>query len=232
MQETVGEIRLPDGGAVRLRIGVNTGEVLVGALRARADYTAMGDVVNTAARLQAAAPPGGVLVGSATHQLTVDVISYEPFGDVEARGRENAVTAWLAGAPLALPGVRRHRADLPLVGREDELGLLLGGLTFAVGRRRAFLAAIEGEGGVGKSRIVAEVIDRMRADFAMPVLEGSCVPYGEANAWWPIASAIARHLDLDVHGGPDEIRSLVRTRAGAPAGRSSRIGVCRIPSNG
>ena len=81
--ERVADLDLP----IRIRIGVNTGEVLVGALRAGGDYTAMGDVVNIASRLQTAAPPGGVLVGPATHAATEGAIAYESVGEVEVRGR-------------------------------------------------------------------------------------------------------------------------------------------------
>ena len=212
MQETIRDAFRPDGEELQLRIGVNTGEVLVGALRARADYTAMGDVVNTAARLQAASPPGGVLVGPGTYQLTEDTFTYEAFGEVSPRGREQSVSAWLAGDPVAPPGVRRHRQDLPLVGRDDELGLLFGGLGFAMGRSRAFLAALEGEGGVGKSRIVAEVVGRMRSEYDIPVLEGGCVPYGESNPWSPLATAIVGYLDIDLNTTPEHVRELAGQR--------------------
>ena len=80
--ERVADLELP----IRMRIGINTGEVLVGALRAGGDYTAMGDVVNIASRLQTAAPPGGVLVGPATHARHRGAIAYEPVGEVEVRG--------------------------------------------------------------------------------------------------------------------------------------------------
>ena len=87
--------------AVRMRIGVNTGEVLVGALRAGGDYTAMGDVVNTASRLQTSAAPGQVLVGPATYAATRGVIRYEPLGLLAAKGREEPVEAWVAVEALA-----------------------------------------------------------------------------------------------------------------------------------
>ena len=108
-----------------MRIGINTGEVLVGALRAGGDYTAMGDVVNIASRLQTAAPPGGVLVGPATHAATVGAIAYESVGEVEVRGREEKVAAWLAIEPITLPGRRRRRTPVPFVGRELERSLLV-----------------------------------------------------------------------------------------------------------
>src|SRR6266513_1379628 len=82
--------------SVRMRIGVNTGEVLVGALRAGGDYTAMGDVVNVASRLQTLAQPGQVVVGATTHSATADVVRYEALGLVQARGREEPIAAWLA----------------------------------------------------------------------------------------------------------------------------------------
>ena len=98
-----------------MRIGINTGEVLVGIL-AGSDYTAMGDVVNTASRLQALAPPGGVLAGSATVALCPPSIHREPFGVTRLRGREQDEQSWLVtGADPA--GVRPVRCDVPFVGR-------------------------------------------------------------------------------------------------------------------
>ena len=110
--ELVADLDLP----IRMRIGVNTGEVLVGALRAGGDYTAMGDVVNTASRLQTAAPPGGVLVGPATHAATEGAIAYESVGEFQVRGRDERVAAWLALEPLTLPGRRRRRMPVPVRG--------------------------------------------------------------------------------------------------------------------
>ena len=99
-----------------MRIGVNTGEVLVGPLRSGGDYTALGDAVNIAQRLQVAAPPGGVLVGPATHAATESVIQYEPMGGLHARGREELVDAWMAVEPVVPPGMRPRRLRAPLVG--------------------------------------------------------------------------------------------------------------------
>ena len=80
MQETLAELTATLRRASRCAIGVNTGEVLVGALRAGGDYTAMGDVVNTANRLQTVARPGQVLVGPATHAATHQVVRYDHLG--------------------------------------------------------------------------------------------------------------------------------------------------------
>lgn len=190
MQEAVAEMGDALGAPVRLRIGVNTGEVLVGALRAGGDITVMGDVVNVASRLQTRAAPGQVVVGPATHAATRGVICYEPLGEVQVKGREVAVTAWQALSTSAPPGHRPRRPTTPLVGRDDELGVLTNGLTLALTRRRGHLALLLGEAGIGKSRLAEELAGVATERYGARVLEGRCLPYGEANVWWPVAEAL------------------------------------------
>ena len=213
MQCSVEEYAGSHDGGLRLRVGINTGEVLVGALRAGGDYTAMGDVVNTASRLQTESPIGGVLVGDATKLLTDSAIRYEPFGRFQPRGREQTMTAWLAAEPVALPGSHRRRQNSRLVGRAAEVGLVVDALDFSVTRRKAFLVTIEGEGGVGKSRLADEVVSRAREQWGLSVLEGSCVPYGEANVWWPIAGALVRYLGLPTGDNMQQIREIGGSKA-------------------
>jgi class 3 adenylate cyclase/tetratricopeptide (TPR) repeat protein len=184
---------------IRMRIGINTGEVLVGKL-AGTDYTAMGDVMNAAARLQEAAPPGGVLVGDVTYSRTSDAIRYQPAGELVVKGRAQPINTWLAHEALAPPGGRRRRRDVPLVGRSTEMRLGRAALDVAMQGKRAVLLAIEGEGGAGKSRLVEELLAPIR-ERAL-VLEGAGVPYGEANVWWPIASALIDRLELDTNAPP------------------------------
>ena len=206
--ELVADLDLP----IRMRIGVNTGEVLVGALRAGGDYTAMGDVVNTASRLQTAAPPGGVLVGPATHAATEGAIAYESVGEFQVRGRDERVAAWLALEPLTLPGRRRRRMPVPFVGRQLELSLLIDTMRVAQSQRRAVLAIVEGEGGVGKTRLVEEVLHGYVKQQEGTVLIGACVPYGEANRWWPIASALGPVLDVEPGAISVELRARLEHR--------------------
>lgn len=176
---------LDDG--IRLRIGVNTGEVLVGTL-AGSDYTAMGDVVNTASRLQTLAPVGGVLVGEATHELTSHTIVYETVGDLQAKGREQAVAAWLAVGASAPPGSRRRR-DVPMVGRVQELAIGQAAIDLVMRHARGLVLHVDGDTGVGKSRLVDEYLDHLRT-HGTTVLEGACVPYGESNVWYPLVMAL------------------------------------------
>ncbi len=200
---------------IRMRVGINTGEVLVGTL-AGTDYTAMGDVVNTAQRLQAAAPPGGVYVGGSTHALTVHTVAYEPAGELQAKGREQTVVAWLAQAALAPPGARRRRRrDVPTVGRDREMALAASAIEFTVAQQRALALNVSGESGVGKTRVIDDVIRGIRAMPGSAVLEGACVPYGEANVWFPIASALTRYLDLEPGQALVTVREVAATRARA-----------------
>ncbi len=163
MQDTLASLAPQLGVEVRMRIGVNTGEAVVGAMRAGGDPTVMGDVVNTAQRLETLAAPGEVVVGPGTYVATRDVISYEELGPQGLRGREEPVHAFRAIAPTARPGRRRAHERSPFVGRDAELGALSHVLHMAASRRRVQLVLLSGDAGVGKSRLAAEMAMRARA---------------------------------------------------------------------
>ncbi|MCU1388178.1 MAG: hypothetical protein JWL72_1516 [Ilumatobacteraceae bacterium] len=212
MQDTVSTFFTPGdashaGEMLRMRIGINTGVALVGTV-AGTDHTAMGDVVNTASRLQTLASPGGVLVGEITHGLTEASIDYEPLGDLSAKGREAPVPAWLAKVAVTQPGERHRRRDVAIMGRSTELALALATVDFTVANSQAALIAVDGEGGVGNSRHVDELLEAVRTRQPALVLEGSAVPYGESNVWWPIADALLDRLDLDPTAAPDAVRTV------------------------
>ncbi|MEM9465916.1 MAG: adenylate/guanylate cyclase domain-containing protein [Actinomycetota bacterium] len=209
MQETVGRFDAETGVGMRLRIGVNTGEVLVGGLTAGDDYTAMGDVVNTASRLQTAAEPGTVIVGTVTQEATVDVIRYRSVGQLHARGREAPVTAYRALAPYGHPGERRAVTELPFVGRERELDLIRVAVETAFASSRGLLLSVTGDAGVGKSRVAAEVADLARFDHDAVVLHGRCLPYGETNIWWPVAELIRSAIRIEPGIEIDEAQASV-----------------------
>jgi class 3 adenylate cyclase/tetratricopeptide (TPR) repeat protein len=209
MQETVHRFDADTGMGIRLRIGVNTGEVLVGAISAGDDYTAMGDVVNTASRLQTAAEPGTVLVGAETHSATTEVIHYRSVGQLHARGREEPVRAYRALEPVGRPGERRAGPELPLIGRDPELSLLRTTVDAAYRRSRVQLIAIAGESGLGKTRLAAEVAEIATHDHDALVLHGRCLPYGEANLWWPIADALRGVIGIDSTTEPSLVPGLV-----------------------
>ncbi len=197
--------------AVRMRIGINTGEVLVGTV-AGSDYTAMGDVVNTASRLQGLAPPGAVLVGEATKDLCSSALRFQPFEDVQLKGRDQFTQVWQAVALDTAVMKRRWQSDVTFVGRDLELGILRA-VSSIVRSGRSAIVAVAGEPGIGKSRLVHEVIvPLLAAEPETLVLEGGCAPYGESNVWWPIAGGILERLNLARGSTPEEARLQITRR--------------------
>ena len=179
------------GMDLQMRIGINTGEVLVGALRAGGDYTAMGDTVNIASRLQTIAEAGEVLVGDGTQAATVGVVEYTPRGEIGLRGRDEPVTVYAASGELAPPGRRRSASLSPLVGRALESALLDSAIDTAVARRRAQLCQIVGEAGMGKTRLAREAAEGTVERHGAMVLESMALPYDETNPLRCLGDAIA-----------------------------------------
>ncbi len=210
MQTTVADYAAEAGVDLRLRIGVNTGEVVVGPMSGESSVTAMGDVVNTASRLQGLADPGAVLVGPATHHATSEVIAYESLGALRVRGRDGAVPAWRALYAVGAPGRRRHGSSARLVGRDDEFRVLRAAVDHTARHARAHLILMLGDAGAGKARLAAELAAYAAETYDAAVLAGRCVPYGEADAWFALAEALRAVLDLtaDTPGSEAETRVL------------------------
>ncbi len=190
----------PDGSPLQARVGVNTGEALV---RLDVDPASgrgflTGDAVNTAARLEAAAPPGGVAVGALTHELTERVIEYEELPDVTAKGKAEPVLAWCAIAPVARRGGDTDAADLtPFIGRGGELSYLTTLLedTQASGLPRTVV--ISGEPGIGKTRLVRELY--AYADDLPGLVtwrQGRCLAYGEGVAYSALSEIVRGHAGI------------------------------------
>ncbi len=207
MQQTIAVVGAEVDHVIQMRVGINTGEVLVGAVQGGREYTAMGDVVNTASRLQTAAEPGMVLVGPDTYAATSSVVRYESIDPVIAKGKALPVEAWVAVEAVLPPGYRPRRPEAPLIGRETELALLTSVSTNAIDRCRAALLLVHGEAGMGKSRLAEETSSHATCELGALVLEGRCVPYGEANVWWPIADAVRSAAHLEPDASPSEIEA-------------------------
>ncbi len=192
---------------LQLRIGVNTGEVLVGAISGTADYTAMGDVVNVASRLQALAKPGEVFIGESTADLSSDEILLELVDDLVVKGREQPARVWrVTGRQRRIP-MASSREDLPFVGRAAQRELL-SSITAMVAGGRSAVVAVSGEAGSGKTRLIAEAL----ADFPagpVAVFAGICAPYGETNVWSPIATALFRKLAIQPGMPAEPLRELL-----------------------
>jgi class 3 adenylate cyclase/tetratricopeptide (TPR) repeat protein len=206
MQRALHDFREEDpADPVNMRIGINTGEVLVGTL-AGTDYTAMGDVVNTASRLQEVAPPGSVLVGDETRALCTPAIRFQRMDSIRLRGREQQTTVWRAVSVETATLPRRWSSDVPFVGRAAELGMM-GAVSASVLSGRSAIVAISGEAGIGKSRLAQEAIAPLleaRPDILL--LEGACAPYGESNVWWPVTGGLMTRFGLDRSTPAEESR--------------------------
>ena len=218
MQRNLTEHAEETGADVRMRIGINTGEVVVGALRAGGDVTALGDVVNIAKRLQTTADPGSVLCGSSTYEVTKDVIAYDDLGAVTIKGRETPVAVYNAREALGPPGVRPGRGRTPLVGRKSELALLWHALGTATAHSRPHFVLLVGDAGMGKTVLVEEGIEMARVQHDALVLQGRCLPYGEANPWWPVAEALRQACDIDPEDPADVAAEKCRVAIGALMG--------------
>lgn len=209
MQETIASYSDELSADIRLRIGINTGEVLTGAMRSGGDYTAMGDVVNTASRLQTSADPGSVVVGTRTRDVTFDAIAYEQLGPMEVRGRETPVDPWLALGVLGAPGRRPRQLRTAMVGRDGEMRMLGEVVALAAEHHRSALVLITGDAGVGKTRLADEVTAHAEDELSALVLNAQCVPYGEANVWYPLGSVVRAATGLADGATAAEARQIV-----------------------
>jgi class 3 adenylate cyclase/tetratricopeptide (TPR) repeat protein len=164
---------------VEARIGLNTGEVVVGS----SERLATGDAVNVAARLEQAAAAGEILLGAETVGLVRDAVETEPTEPLELKGKSEQIVAHrLLALHEEAPAFER-RLDAPLVGRGRELRRLQEAFAQAVDDRSCQLFTILGVAGVGKSRLTAEFLGSLTNEA---VVRGRCLPYGEGITYWPV----------------------------------------------
>src|SRR6266487_3559101 len=179
---------------LQVRVGIATGEAVValGARPEKGEGIVTGDVVNTAARIQGTAPVNGVAVGEQTYRATSQVFEYEPLAPVSAKGKAEPLSLWRAKAARARFGTDITRLyTTPLVGRELEKPLLIGTFERAAQQRSVQLVTVVGEPGVGKSRLVAELLAYIEAKPALTRWkQGRCLPYGEGITFWALGEIV------------------------------------------
>ena len=196
--------RAQTGADLRVRVGINTGPVVVGVVGTEKahEYTAMGDAVNIAARMQAHAAPGSVLITAATHRFLAPLLDARDVGLLELKGKTDAVQAFavtgLKSGAVSARGLGGIRA--PMIGRDDELARLRE--LFAVARAgQGRVASVLGEPGIGKTRLLGELRSEVaRTDPKTRWLEGRCLSYGQALPY---------HLVVDL------VRSLIGVQSAA-----------------
>ena len=202
------EIRLKHGLEFALRVGINTGLVVVGAIGSdlRMEYTAIGDAINLAARMEQTAIPGTVQISEEVYKLVAPFFDFEALGEVEVKGKTAPIKTF---RPLGLkksPGSLRGLEGLtsPLVGRETQLSLLnhqLKQLKIGTG---AFVSVI-GEAGLGKSTLIAEV-KKSNAESGIVWVRGDAVSYARSVSYFPWRQIIRQFIDAHDDDSPSEVR--------------------------
>ena len=196
---------------LQVRVGINTGPVVVGIVGtdAASEYTAMGDAVNVAARMQAHAPPGSVLVTEATHRFIAPIVESRDIGKLELKGKSDAVHAFEitglkpgATSPRGLAGITS-----PMIGRDDQLARLSA--LFSVARaRQGRIVTVLGEPGIGKSRLLAEFRTAVMAmDPAARWVEGRCLSYGQALPYHVVLDLVRSMFGVSASADEPETRA-------------------------
>jgi predicted ATPase/class 3 adenylate cyclase len=201
------------GVEVSLRIGINTGSVVVGRIGddLRMDYTAVGNTTHIAARVQAQAEPGAILMAEATHRFVEGYVLCEDLGRVEVRGQREPVAVY------RVTGRRRWRSRLEmsaahgltqLAGRRRELALLHDCVRRAEAGYGQVVGVI-GEPGVGKSRLLHELHTSL-GDDRVEWLEGHCVSYGRTLPYGPILEILRVEFHIEEGDNPLQIQQKLR----------------------
>ncbi|HVQ23416.1 MAG TPA: AAA family ATPase, partial [Candidatus Saccharimonadia bacterium] len=230
MVELAGELRREGHPELSLRIGVETGEVLVDLGRASGerDRIVTGDAVNTAARLQQVALPGAIVVGPFTYAATRDVVDYEELPAAVLKGKALPVAAWRAVAVKARRGGVRPSLGIeaPLIGRDEEIALLKETVRRMVSERRPHLVTVVGSAGVGKSRLTWELekyLDGLPEVFYWR--KGRCLAYAQSS-YSALADAIKSDAQILDDDAPATAQAKLEARM-AELGCASDLSISR-----
>ena len=203
------DVRRTHGVDFRVRMGLNTGLVVVGAIGRdlRMDYTAVGDTTNLTARLMSLAQPGQIVVSRRTQHLRERFFRWEDLGEFQVKGKSEPVQAYALIDDVhgqTRLEVSRERGLTPLIGREREVASLVETYRRAAAGHGT-VALISGEPGVGKSRLLYEFLRAIETEGGL-ALESSCVAYGRAMPYRPILELVRSYLGLVDEMTKDEIR--------------------------
>src|SRR5579859_1469604 len=177
---------------LRARAGVLSGEAAV-TLGESVEAMVAGDLVNTASRVQAVAPSGGVLVGEGTRRATEQAVVYESAGNYELKGKTGLVSLWRALRVVSggRGALKAEGLEAPFVGRDRELRLLKELFHASAEEGRAYLVSVTGIAGIGKSRLAWEFFKYIDG-VAQTTLwhRGRCLAYGEGVTYWALADMV------------------------------------------
>jgi len=200
-------------GGLSLRIGVNTGEVVVGRPREGSSFVS-GDAVNVAARLEQAAQPGEVLAGERTVSAARGAFEFAEPRSVQAKGKSAGVPCRRLVRALSLMRTRGVGGlARAFVGRDEELDRLQTAFRRAVERSGPVLVTIVGDAGVGKTRLMRELWEQLADETPEPLRRtGRCLAYGQGITYWPLAEVLKEHLSILESDPPEEVRQRLGDR--------------------
>jgi class 3 adenylate cyclase/tetratricopeptide (TPR) repeat protein len=192
---------LGEGWGVRLewRIGINTGEVVVGD-PSGTQTIASGDTVNVAARLQNAAQPGEILLGRETYARVQDHVTAGSLESFSLKGKSEGVKPWRLDEVRASADRVFRRLTSPIVGREAEQGVLHDVYRRVLEEQSCELVTVFGPAGIGKTRLGQEVAAQL---FGATVAVGHCLPYGEGITLWPVVEILRELAGISADDSPD-----------------------------
>src|SRR5215210_4790165 len=192
------------GGDLQLRVGVNTGEVVVGRPREGSSFVT-GDAVNVCARLEQGAAPGEILAGERTVAVARGAFEFGDLTTVEAKGKAEPVPCRRVLRALTLMRPRGVRgAAAAFVGRERELELLRATYARVAEQGDPHVVTIVGDAGIGKSRLVRELWQWLAEQSPHPLQRtGRCMSYGSGITYWPLAEVLKEQLGLLDSDGPE-----------------------------
>ncbi len=215
VDELSAELNAKEPIDLKVRVGINTGPVVVGVVgtRSASEYTAMGDAVNVAARMQALARPGTVLVSGATHRFVAALVESVDVGALDLKGKTNAVQAYeVTGLKEGATGRGLRGLHAPMIGRDPQLRRLAD--LFAIAKAgQGRVAAIVGEPGIGKSRLLTELREEIeRADGSVHWIEGRCLSYGHTLPYHLVIDLVRSLIGVNASAGDAEVsEALERT---------------------
>jgi class 3 adenylate cyclase len=207
MAREVGRLQCPGGRLLQARVGIATGLVAAGALTVSGvarEQTVVGDTPNLAARLQALADPGSVLVAPATHRLTGDLFDYADAGTHLIKGFAQPIPVWRVIGERAAESrfaATRTAARGPIVARERESAFLIDAWQRAT-RGNGHLVLVSGEAGMGKSRLLEALVEQLHGE-PVRLLRCQCSPYHGNSALFPLAQLLRRTAGI-VPDAPDD----------------------------